>query len=182
MAGRHHSKVNVPSSLHANMIFGKETRLKREAAHTPFPREVLQRQTEERRVRTYQHREVPMIPPSARALILATVFATFAGVPNAQAGSQFDGTWALNAVTRTGECDRNFRLNGKIANGIVYYQGGGTAVSGSANPRGQVNATLRIGPNHAMGSGRLSSASGTGTWRGQGPSGVCSGTWSAQRM
>lgn len=123
-----------------------------------------------------------MINPSLRGLIVTTVFATFAGAPSAQAGGQFDGNWSLHAVTRSGQCDPNFRLNGKIVSGIVYSQGGGSSVSGSVKPSGHVNVTLTVGPNHAQGSGRLSSASGSGTWRAQAPNGTCSGTWSAQRM
>jgi hypothetical protein len=122
-----------------------------------------------------------MISSSARALVLTTLFATLAGGPSAQATSQFDGNWALHAVTRAGPCDPNFRISGKIVSGVVFYRGGGSNVAGSVKPSGHVNITLTVGPNHALGSGRLSNASGSGTWRGQGPSGACSGTWSAQR-
>jgi hypothetical protein len=33
----------------------------------------------------------------------------------------------------------------------------------------------------ANGSGRLTTTGGSGIWRGQSPSGVCEGTWQAQR-
>ena len=41
--------------------------------------------------------------------------------------------------------------------------------------------TVSVGPNHAVGSGKLTTTSGTGTWRGQGPNGQCSGSWNAER-
>ena len=122
-----------------------------------------------------------MISPSLRALIVTTVFATLASTSSAQAASEFDGNWSLHAVTRSGQCDPNFQLNGHIVRGIVYSQGGGSNVAGSVAPSGAVKVTVTVGPNHAQGSGRLSKASGGGTWRGQGPTGTCSGTWSAQR-
>lgn len=122
-----------------------------------------------------------MISPSTRALIFTTVFATLAGAPSAQAASLFDGNWLLVAVTRTGPCDPNFRFNGQIVNGIVNSQSGGANVAGRVAPSGAVTVTVTVGPNHAVGTGRLSKASGAGTWRGQGPSGTCSGSWNAQR-
>jgi hypothetical protein len=122
-----------------------------------------------------------MISPSTRALILTTVLATVAGAPSAQAASQFDGNWALHGVTRAGECDPNFRLSGQIVNGNVNYQFGSSNVAGRVAPSGAVTVTVTVGPNHAVGTGRLSKDSGGGTWRSQGPSGTCSGTWSAQR-
>ena len=122
-----------------------------------------------------------MISPSLRALIVTTVFATLAGAPSAQAASEFDGDWAIHAVTRSGPCDPNYQISGHIVRGVVYSQGGGSNVAGSVAPSGAVKIMVTVGPNHAQGSGRLSKASGTGTWRGQGPNGTCSGTWSAQR-
>jgi hypothetical protein len=91
--------------------------------------------THDFRKRNYNHKSkngtgrLPMISPSIRALIVTTVFATLAGAPSVQAASEFDGNWALHAVTRSGQCDPNFQLSGRIAQGIVYSQGGGSNVA-----------------------------------------------------
>jgi hypothetical protein len=43
---------------------------------------------------------------------------------------------------------------------------------------GSINVTLSTGIKRAVGFGRLSGASGSGTWRGP----LCTGTWTAERM
>lgn len=50
--------------------------------------------------------------------------------------------------------------------------------SGRVADAGAINVTLSTGIKHAVGFGRLSGTSGSGTWRGA----MCSGTWPAERM
>jgi hypothetical protein len=118
-----------------------------------------------------------MIGPSTRVLISTTVCATLAGAPSAQAASQFDGNWVSHGVTTTGACEPNFQLGGRIVNGTANSLGAAFRVA----PSGAVTLTVTVGPNHGVATGRLSGASGGGTWRSQGPSGTCTGTWKAER-
>ncbi len=122
-----------------------------------------------------------MISHSIRAVTLATVFAVtiFAAAPSADAAS-FDGPWNLLVTTRSGPCDQSYRYGVMVRGGYVSHLGGGSlSVSGRVSPAGQVNVSVSTGAQSAHGSGRLSGGRGTGTWRGQGPSGSCSGVWSA---
>ena len=50
--------------------------------------------------------------------------------------------------------------------------------SGRVADAGTINVTLSSGMKRAVGYGRLTATSGSGTWRG----GLCSGTWTAQRI
>jgi hypothetical protein len=67
-----------------------------------------------------------------------------------------------------------------IRGGNVSYVGGGpVSVSGRVSKSGHVRVSVSAAGQSAIGSGRLSNGRGGGTWRGQGGSGSCSGTWSA---
>jgi hypothetical protein len=114
-----------------------------------------------------------MIGPSARVLIIATACANLAGAPGAQAASQFDGDWVTHGVTKTGACEPNFQLNGRIVNGAASSLGAAFRVA----PSGAVTLTISVGPNHGVATGRMSGASGAGIWRSEGPTGTCTGTW-----
>jgi hypothetical protein len=124
-----------------------------------------------------------MISHSIRAAALATGFAaaiSCAG-PSAHAAS-FDGPWSLLVVTRSGPCDQAYRYGVTIARGQVYYAGGGpVSFTGRVSSSGAVTVRVSSGPSYAVGTGRLSRSSGSGSWRGQGPSGACAGVWSATR-
>src|SRR5215470_5940147 len=103
-----------------------------------------------------------MISHSIRAAALATGFAAAIACASLSAhAASFDGPWSVLVVTRTGPCDQAYRYGVTIARGQVYYAGGG--------------------PEYAIGTGRLSRSTGSGSWRGQGPSGACAGVWSATR-
>ena len=97
-----------------------------------------------------------MIGPSARALITTTVFATLAGALSAQAASQFDGNWVAHGVTKTGACEPNFQLSGRIINGTANSLGAAFRVA----PSGAVTLTISVGPNHGVATGRMSGAFG----------------------
>ena|SRR5258708_6909777 len=118
---------------------------------------------------------------SIRAVALATVFAvtSFATAPSADAAS-FDGRWSLLVTTRSGPCDQSYRYAVMVRDGHVSHLGGGSvSASGRVSPSGQVSVSVSTGAQSAHGAGRLSGGRGGGAWRGQGPSGTCSGVWSA---
>ena len=122
-----------------------------------------------------------MICHSIRAVTLVTAFAVsaFAAVPSADAAS-FDGPWSVVVTTRSGACDASYRYGVMIRGGNVSYVGGGpVSVSGRVSKSGHVSVSVSAAGQSAIGSGRLSNGRGGGTWRGQGGSGSCSGTWSA---
>ena len=125
-----------------------------------------------------------MISHSIRAVIVATavvVAAVSAAAPPAYAAA-FDGPWSVLVVTRNGSCDATYRYGVTISNGVVYYAGGGpVSLTGRVVPSGAVSVRVSSGSQYALGTGRLSRSSGGGSWRGQGPSGACSGVWSASR-
>jgi len=98
------------------------------------------------------------------------------------ARSSFDGAWSVVVVTRAGNCTPTIRYPLAITNGIVT--GGGeseASVEGRVAPSGAVRVTVQSGGAWANGSGRLGTTGGSGVWRGQGSSGLCEGTWQAER-
>jgi hypothetical protein len=127
-----------------------------------------------------------MISHSIRAALAATAFAAIAfsafAAPSARAAAPFDGPWSVVVVTRSGPCDQSYRYGVMIRGGSVTYLGGGAvSVSGRVNSAGHVSVSVSSGGQSAFGSGRLRDGRGGGTWRGQGPQGSCSGTWSASQ-
>src|SRR4051812_39493257 len=142
-----------------------------------------------------------MISYSTRAVLLATAFAVsaFAATPSADAAS-FDGPWSVLVVTKSGACDQSYRYGLMIRGSSVSYLGGAAvSVLGRGSPNGPGNVNVSAGGDKAGGGwggcaggggggrggqsaagvGRLSGGRGSGTWRGQGPSGSCAGVWSA---
>ena len=98
------------------------------------------------------------------------------------ARSSFDGAWSVVIVTRAGACTPTLRYPVAITNGIVTNGGDSPAsVSGRVAPTGAVRVTVQSGGSWARGSGHLSKATDSGVWRGQGSSGLCQGTWQAER-
>jgi hypothetical protein len=122
-----------------------------------------------------------MTSRSIRALIVVTVFiATAVFVAASAFAASFDGLWSVTIVTRSGPCDASYRYGVLIRGGLVSYAGGaGVSVAGRVSPSGQVSVSVAGGSQRAHGSGRLSHGRGSGTWRGQGPTGACAGVWSA---
>jgi hypothetical protein len=126
-----------------------------------------------------------MISHSIRAALVATAFTAIAfsafAAPSARASS-FDGPWSVVVVPRSGPCDQSYRYGVMIRGGSVTYLGGGAvSVSGRVNAAGHVSVSVSTGGQSAFGSGRLANGRGGGTWRGEGPQGSCSGTWSASQ-
>ena len=99
------------------------------------------------------------------------------------ARTAFDGRWSVVISTRNGSCEPQYRFGVRIMNGDITYEGGGAAnAHGRVSPNGGVTVSVSSGPQAANGQGRLSRDYGTGTWRGQGPGGACSGAWQAWRQ
>jgi hypothetical protein len=98
------------------------------------------------------------------------------------ARSNFDGDWSVVIETRSGACMPTLRYPVAISNGIVTNSGETPAtVQGRVAPTGAVRVTVQSGGSWASGSGRLTTMGGSGVWRGQGTSGLCEGTWQAER-
>ena len=120
------------------------------------------------------HRYAPI-----RVLGFAAAFVgTLSALSPALAGP-FDGSWSVLVITRSGPCE-SYRYGVTISNGIVS-SGGAASVSGRVTPNGSVSVSVSSGAQSGHGSGRLSGNRGSGSWRGSGPTGACSGSWSAQR-
>ena len=128
-----------------------------------------------------------MISPSLRAFALGTAFA--AGIVSASstahAQAQFNGSWSVVIYTRSGPCDSNYRYGVSIYNGVISG-GGGASMSGRVTRSGQVSVSVSSGGQSAYGSGRLvvdrrGNGRGSGSWRGRGSQGTCSGSWAASR-
>jgi hypothetical protein len=123
------------------------------------------------------------------AFALATVFTIICSIAPANA-AQFDGNWSMVAVTTSGHCGQ-IPIDVGISRGRIYSTGGssfGTAfahypiqLGGHVSPSGQVQMKAVAGPRIAHGIGRFNRFRGSGTWAGTGPSGLCSGVWSAIR-
>jgi hypothetical protein len=101
------------------------------------------------------------------------------------AAARYDGNWSMIAETTRGHC-------GTIAVGLGINRGRISSTSGSfafypirmgGRVSGSGRAQLRAiaGPRIANGTGRFNSVQASGTWAGRGPSGLCSGVWSANR-
>jgi hypothetical protein len=99
----------------------------------------------------------------------------------AQAQQKFDGRWSVLLETQRGECDRAYRYPIAIENGTVRYTGDlGFSATGKVAGNGSVQGSVSTGQTRANVRGRLSGASGSGTWTISG-SRNCSGNWSAEK-
>jgi hypothetical protein len=131
----------------------------------------------------------PMIGNRMRAFALSAAFAMICSAPPAIA-AEFDGNWSMVAVTTSGHCG-DIPIDVGISRGRIYSTGGssfGTAFAhypiqlvGRVSASGQVRMNAVAGPRSAQGTGRFNRFRGSGTWAGTGPSGICSGVWTASR-
>jgi hypothetical protein len=113
--------------------------------------------------------------------ILVVAFAWIAVPTTAFAYTVYDGDWSVLIFTRGGACEPSVRYGVQIADGMVINGGGIATVQGRVTRSGTVSVIVRSGNQWANGSGRLGRNRGGGAWRGQGTSGVCRGTWVAER-
>ena len=118
------------------------------------------------------------------AFALSTAFAIIASVLPA-AAAPFDGSWNMALATTSGHC-------GVIKIGMAVNGGHISATSGKfvmhkiflnglISGSGQTKINGVAGPRQAKGTGKFTKAKGVGKWNGTGPSGVCSGVWTAVR-
>jgi hypothetical protein len=114
-----------------------------------------------------------------RKRLLAAILAIAlpAGAANA-ATTSFDGAWNVRIASSSEACGNGATVSIGISNGQVASSGAAVTASGRVADAGSINVTLSSGIKRAVGFGRLSGTSGSGTWRGA----MCTGTWTAERM
>src|SRR6266481_5618401 len=101
-----------------------------------------------------------------RTLLLAGLaFATPA------AAATFDGEWNVQIASSNAVCNSGVSVSIGINNGQVASTSAMVTASGRVADAGNISVTLASGLKRAVGSGRLSGTSGSGTWR----AAVCSG-------
>lgn len=94
------------------------------------------------------------------------------------AASTFDGAWNVQIASSNAACPSGTSVSIGINNGQVEANNASVTASGRVADAGTISVTLSSGMKRAVGSGRLTATSGSGTWRGA----MCSGTWTAQRI
>jgi hypothetical protein len=109
---------------------------------------------------------------SRMLLLLAMSIATPA------AAATFDGAWNVQIASSNMACPSGTSVSIGINNGQVASGNAMVTASGHVADAGAISVTLVSGMKRAVGSGRLTATSGSGTWRGA----LCSGTWTAQRI
>ena len=112
-----------------------------------------------------------------RATLALAAFG-IATAASAQGTKGFGGKWSVVIMTTKGDCDRAYRYPVAI-NGTSLVNAGDAAfdISGKVQGNGAITVKVSYGEKSAMGSGRLTSDSGTGSWTG----GSCAGIWTAER-
>ena len=118
----------------------------------------------------------------AFALLAAFAIVCFAPPANA---AQFDGSWSMFLVTTSGHCG-TIKVGLAISGGRISSTSGKfvmhkISLAGHISGSGATKINGVAGPRQAIGTGRFTKVKGVGKWNGTGPSGVCSGVWSAMR-
>jgi len=115
-----------------------------------------------------------------RKTIIATRVLLLLGMSAATpaAAETFDGEWNVQIASTNSSCSSGASVSIGINNGQVASTNGLMTASGRVAEAGSISVTLTSGMKRAVGSGRLTATSGSGTWRGA----LCSGTWTAQRI
>ncbi|MBR0734622.1 hypothetical protein JQ636_02390 [Bradyrhizobium japonicum] len=111
--------------------------------------------------------------------LLASIVAI--AVPLTQAGAAtktFDGAWNVRISSTSETCANGATVSIGINNGQIASSSAAVSASGRVADDGSINVTLSNGIKRAVGFGRLSGTSGSGTWRDP----LCTGTWTAERM
>ena len=109
--------------------------------------------------------------------LLVTVFALALPVAQASANT-YDGAWNVHIASSSDTCGNGASVAIGINNGQIASSSAMVTASGRVVDAGTINVTLSTGIKRAVGIGRLSGTSGSGTWRGT----MCTGTWTAERM
>jgi hypothetical protein len=113
----------------------------------------------------------------SKSLISVSLFAATLSFATPSAASTFDGDWNVQITSSNAACPSGTSVSIGINNGQVASNSGVVTASGRVADAGNINVTLASGMKRAVGTGRLSGTSGSGTWR----AALCSGTWTAQR-
>jgi hypothetical protein len=100
------------------------------------------------------------------------------GIATPAAAATFDGEWNVQIASTGMACPSGTSVSIGINNGLVASNNAMMTASGRVAEAGTISVTLSSGVKKAVGFGRLTSTSGSGTWRGA----LCSGTWTAQRI
>src|ERR1700755_1676003 len=89
----------------------------------------------------------------------------------AAASTTFDGQWSVQIASSNSTCTNGASVSIGISNGQVASNTASVSASGRVGASGRVaeagiiNVTLSSGIKRAVGFGRLSGSSGSGTWR-----------------
>jgi hypothetical protein len=122
------------------------------------------------------------VRPLVLVFTIALIGLASAGRPAPAASKNFDGEWSVVIITEAGTCDRAYRYPVRVTNGQLTYSGeAGVALNGRVDASGRISATVQRGDQSANGSGRLSSSSGAGTWKGKSATTACAGRWEAEK-
>ena len=111
-------------------------------------------------------------------ILITVLLLVGSSVATPAAAATFDGSWNVQIASANAACPSGTSVSIGIANGQVASTNAMVTASGRVADAGAINVTLSSGAKRAVGSGHLTSTSGSGTWRGA----MCSGTWTAQRI
>ena len=125
-----------------------------------------------------------MIGNRMRAFVLSTAFAIIASALPA-AAAPFDGSWNMALVTTSGHCGV-IKIGMAVNGGHISATSGRfvmhkISLAGLISGSGATKLNGVAGPRQAKGEGHFTRSKGIGKWNGTGPSGVCSGIWTAVR-
>jgi hypothetical protein len=114
-----------------------------------------------------------------RETIIATSIVLLAAISVAApaAAATYDGEWNVQIASSNTACGSGATVSIGISNGQVESTNALMKATGRVADAGNISVILTSGMKRAVGSGRLTATSGSGTWRGA----LCSGTWTAQR-
>ena len=115
----------------------------------------------------------------AGLLIALSVAAGTSGPASAR--TAHDGVWSVVVTAESGTCSGSYRYPVAIVNGSVRHAEPGEQlfnVRGKVGTDGRLSVEVSRGDLRAVGTGKLSGASGSGKW--SSPSG-CAGRWQAAR-
>ena len=108
---------------------------------------------------------------------IALCLLSLAATPAAASSAPYDGLWSVKIVTQKGTCDSGATVPIRVTNGSIASDLSVVKVSGQVASNGSLIVNVGHGLEHASGVGRLTDATGSGTWKG----GLCAGTWTAAK-
>jgi hypothetical protein len=114
----------------------------------------------------------------ARTSVLALIAAATSANATT-AGSAFDGTWSVTAVTQQGGCDPTYNFSVQIAAGLITLPGF-AGLSGHVADSGAVQASVSTSGTQVTAVGKLAGSAGHGQWNSRSNDGACAGYWTAR--